>query len=74
MRVDFLLKVYFTRSRGRRAVRALVDAQIAACGAYLAQLEARDEPDEFAALVVESRTSAARSTLDWLRAYRQRLS
>ena len=74
VRVDFLLKVYFTRPRGRRALRTLLDAQIRACEVYLGQLDVRAEADEFAALVVESRASAARSTLDWLRAYRQRLS
>lgn len=76
IRLDFLLKVYFTRRRGRRALRALVDAQIAECESYLVQLEPRAAEvvaDEFASLVVGSRVSAARSTLDWLRAYQERL-
>lgn len=76
VRLDFLLKVYFTRKRGRRAARALVDAQVAACHEYLLQLEghaAELAPDEFAYLVIESRTSAARSTLEWLREFRRRL-
>jgi PadR family transcriptional regulator AphA len=76
VRLDFLLKVYFARQRGAREVRALVDAQIAMCHDYLSGLEeqaAALSPDDFAYLVVESRTSAARSTLDWLRDYRRRL-
>ena len=76
VRLDFLLKVYFARRRGDRAVRALVDAQIAACHDYLGGLEAQAatlSPDDFAYLVSESRTSAARSTLDWLRDYRRRI-
>ncbi|MEI6665123.1 MAG: PadR family transcriptional regulator [Chloroflexota bacterium] len=76
VRLDFLLKIYFTRKRGKRVVRSLVDAQVAACHEYLSQLEARAaeiELDDFAYLVVESRTSAARSTLEWLREYRRRL-
>ena len=76
VRLDFLLKVYFARQRGVRVVRALVDAQIAACHEYLARLEERAatlSPDELAYLVGESRTSAARGTLDWLRDYRRRL-
>ncbi len=76
VRLDFLLKVYFARRRGPRVVRALVDAQIRVCHDYLAQLEERAAVlslDDFAYLVVESRTSAARSTLDWLHAYRRRL-
>ncbi|MCC6236130.1 MAG: helix-turn-helix transcriptional regulator [Dehalococcoidia bacterium] len=76
VRLDFLLKIYFTRKHGRRAVRSLVDAQVSACHEYLSQLEARAaeiDPDDFVYLVIESRTSAARSTLDWLREYRRRL-
>ena len=76
VRLDFLLKVYFARQRGAREVRALVDAQVGACEDYLAGLGAQASslsPDDFAYLVVESRTSAARSTLDWLREYRRRL-
>ncbi len=76
VRLDFLLKVYFARRRGVRLVRALVDAQIRECHAYLVRLEERAaqlSPDDFGYLVIESRTSAARSTLDWLHAYRRRL-
>jgi DNA-binding PadR family transcriptional regulator len=76
VRLDFLLKVYFARRRGVREVRALVDAQIRACHDYLAALElqaAALSPDDFAYLVAESRTSAARGTLDWLHDYRRRL-
>ena len=76
VRLDFLLKVYFARRRGVRVVRALVDAQIRVCHDYLARLEERASalsPDDFAYLVVESRTTAARSTLEWLHAYRRRL-
>jgi DNA-binding PadR family transcriptional regulator len=76
VRLDFLLKVYFARQRSEAAVRTLVDAQIATCHRYLADLEARASelaPESFAYLVTESRTSAARSTLEWLREYRRRL-
>ena len=76
VRLDFLVKLYLLRRRGPAQSRALVDAQIAACHDYLANLEARAaefEPDDFAYLVIESRTSAARSTLNWLHDYRRRL-
>jgi PadR family transcriptional regulator, regulatory protein AphA len=76
VRLDFLLKVYFARRRGAPDVRALVDMQIRACQDYLAALDAQAaglSQDDFAYLVVESRTSAARSTLDWLRDYRGRI-
>ena len=76
VRLDFLLKVYFARRRGDRIVRTLVDAQIRACHDYLAALEehaSTRSPDDFAYLVAESRTSAARGTLDWLHGYRRRL-
>jgi hypothetical protein len=57
-------------------VRSLVDAQIATCHRYLADLEVRASelaPESFAYLVTQSRTTAARSTLEWLREYRRRL-
>lgn len=76
VRLDFLLKIYFARRRGEAAVRDLVDAQIAMCHRYLANLEtqaAASEPESFAYVVTESRASAARSTLAWLREYRRRL-
>ncbi len=76
VRLDFLLKVYFARQRSEAIVRALVDAQIATCHRYLADLEARAaefSPESFGYVVTESRTSAARSTLEWLREYRRRL-
>lgn len=76
VRLDFLLKVYFARQRNEATVRDLVDAQIATCHRYLADLEAQAAalgPESFAYLVTESRTSAAHSTLGWLREYRRRL-
>lgn len=76
VRLDFLLKVYFARQRSEAMVRALVDAQVATCHRYLADLEARAaefSPESFGYVVTESRTSAARSTLEWLREYRRRL-
>jgi PadR family transcriptional regulator AphA len=76
VRLDFLLKVYFARRRSDELVAALVDAQIQACHDYLAALEADSatrSPGDFAYLVAESRTSAARGTLDWLHTYRRRL-
>ena len=69
------LFIFGTLETGR-ALRTLVDAQVAACHDYLAGLErkaAECSPDDFAYLVIESRTSAARSTLEWLREYRRRL-
>ena len=76
VRLDFLLKVYFARRDGPERVQLLVDAQIVACHRYLSSLETRAavlSPESFAYLVNESRSSAARGTLEWLRAYRRRL-
>lgn len=76
VRLDFLLELYFARGRGDRALRTLVDAQVRTCEDYLAALERQAAiltPDDFAYLVAESRTSAARGTLNWLRAVRARL-
>ena len=76
VRLDLLLKLYFARERSPEHVRALVTAQMAACDTYLAELEARASSlpeDGFAHLVIRSRMSAVRSTLEWLREYRARL-
>jgi len=76
VRLDFLLKVYFNRARGKQRVRALVEAQIGACNRYLADLQAGAaalDRESFAYLVSESRASAARSTLAWLNEYRASL-
>jgi PadR family transcriptional regulator AphA len=76
VRLDFLLKLYFNLGISGARVRALVDAQIATCHQYLSDLEAHAaalDPDGFAYVVTQSRSSAARSTLDWLREYRRRL-
>lgn len=76
VRSTFLLKVYFLRRRGGPALLQLVRDQIAACGRYLERLEAwaaAVPPQSWLALVAESRTTAARSTLAWLRGYEARL-
>jgi DNA-binding PadR family transcriptional regulator len=76
VRSAFLLKVYFLRRRDACALRELVRDQIAACARYLDALEAWAAalPSEsWLALVAESRTTAARSTLAWLRTYEARL-
>ncbi|MSQ42306.1 MAG: hypothetical protein EXR65_04645, partial [Dehalococcoidia bacterium] len=76
VRLDFLLKAFFAQRRGLAPVRALVDAQIAACESYLASLAATTAelaPDGFAALVAGSHISAAHGTLAWLREYRRQL-
>lgn len=77
VRLDFLLKVYVARRRGPDVVRDLVDAQIEACRAYLANLEAEQtgtDPASFAHLVRTSRVSAARGTLAWLVEYREAIA
>lgn len=71
VRLDFLLKLYFLRERDPDGERALLDAQVAACERYLANLDERAPENDFQALVLGSRRSAAHATLDWLVAYRE---
>jgi PadR family transcriptional regulator AphA len=76
VRLDFLLKVYVAQRNADQDIAALVDAQIEACQTYLETLEQQVEglgEEDYAYLVIESRTSAAQSTLDWLHGYRRRL-
>jgi DNA-binding PadR family transcriptional regulator len=76
VRLDFLLKVYFTRKRRPASVRDLVDRQIAVCHRYLSDLEGRAAgaaPESFPYLVTQSKLSAARATLAWLQEYRRQL-
>ena len=76
VRFDFLLKLYFARERGKTATCSLVDAQIAVCHSYLSDLESRSaglSPDSFGYIVIQSKASAARSTLEWLQGYRRHL-
>jgi len=69
VRLDFLLKLYFTRQLGTAEAKSLVKAQIAACQSYLERQQAstRDlDPASFEALVLESKLTAAESMLEWL--------
>ena len=70
VRLDLLLKVYVIRLLDPRAERALIERQVTVCEQYLVDARARlDGADDFTALVLRSRTSAAEATLAWLRAW-----
>jgi len=69
IRLDFLLKLYFTQQLGAAEARTLVKAQIAACRSYLERQQASTkdlDPASFESLVLESKLTAAESMLDWL--------
>src|SRR5262245_43836618 len=69
VRLDFLLKLYFSRQLGKAEARALVKAQLAACRDYLERQRTRTrdlDPASFESLVLESKLTAAESILDWL--------
>lgn len=72
IRIDFLLKLFFSARLPQHDTDDLLRRQIAACRDYLAALEARQAatpPDTFARLVNDARLTAARGTIAWLEQY-----
>lgn len=77
VRNDFLLKLYFARSLKPDRGLALLDRQLAAVERYVERASAeRDacQPDTFERLVLDSKVTAAKSTLRWLDRYRSTLA
>ncbi len=67
VRLDFVLKLYFSRQIPEHDTAALVTAQLAACRDQLARLRAEAPPQtEFARLMCELRLTATRGTIAWL--------
>ena len=74
IRIDFLLKLFFSSRLPAHDTDDLLHRQVAACQDYLVQLEARQArtpPDTFAYLVNQARLTAARGTITWLSEYRR---
>lgn len=70
IRLDFLLKLYFARQLGPAEVKALIAAQLAVGRSYLARQRTTARalaPSSFEALVLESKLTAAESTVSWLK-------
>lgn len=70
-RVDFMIKLYFALREAPALARQILAAQLEAMHDYAAELEQEREElgpdtDDFVRIVMESRTSAARITLEWL--------
>ncbi len=77
VRADLLVKLYFCRAIGNAATAQLLDAQLSASRAYLQRAErlaAEATPESFERLVRESKVTAARATVAWLTAERERLA
>ena len=77
VRLDFLLKLYFLQDKASADMPELIEQQIDFCRRNLSEWEtltSAAEPGSFDHLALQSKLSAARGTLDWLLAYRQRLS
>ncbi len=69
VRLDFLIKLYFLFEQDPAQARDLIEAQIEVCNEYAAAIaEEQTEvlPDSFDAMVLESKSSAARITREWL--------
>ena len=69
VRLEFLLKLFFLEQLDVPAHRELLRTQVQVCEEYLAHVDARPQPNRFAALVIQSKRSAAEATLGWLKAY-----
>jgi DNA-binding PadR family transcriptional regulator len=71
VRLDFLVKLFFALKEDGALAAQLIDAQIAATREYAGEVgqeqrEMEDDPSGFDAIVLESKASAARITLEWL--------
>ncbi len=79
VRSDFLIKLFFALREDRALARDLLRAQIAAVRGYEEEVTSQqDVPastvEEFDAIVLESKASAARITLEWLEQCLDRLA
>jgi DNA-binding PadR family transcriptional regulator len=77
VRNDFLLKLYFARSVLPDRGLSLLERQIEAVQAYVERADADragTAPDSFERLVLDSKVTAANSTLRWLDRYRAALA
>jgi DNA-binding PadR family transcriptional regulator len=77
VRNDFLLKLYFARSLRPDRGLSLLERQIAAVRTYIERMDeerAGTVPDSFERLVLDSKVTAAKSTLRWLDRYRAALA
>jgi len=76
VRRDFLVKLYFALEESLPAALELLDAQTRAIAAYQDAIErelAAAQAGSFDAIVLESKQTAARITLEWLRDVRGEL-
>ncbi len=77
VRAELMVKLYFCRAIGSASTARLLDAQLTASREYLQRAErlaAEAAPESFERLVRESKTTAARATVAWLAAERERLA
>jgi len=69
VRLDFLIKLHFALEEDTVLARELLASQIEACQEYelqIAREQAEVEGSSFDLIVLESKASAARITLEWL--------
>ena len=71
VRLEFLVKLYFALKQDRALARRLIEVQIEATREYALEIEQEqrevdDDPAGFDAIVLQSKASAARITIDWL--------
>jgi len=74
VRLDFLLKLYFSRLLPDHDTTALLGAQVAASRVYVDELAvplSNAQPGSFRQLVLQSKINAAEATIAWLEKQRQ---
>lgn len=69
VRLEFLLKVFFLGAIDRMALRELLAQQIEVCEEYIEDCRSNIAGSPFRRLVALSKSSAAESTLAWLKSY-----
>ena len=70
VRHDFMVKLYFALQENAQTALDLVDEQIEACRAYQGEVESdlhEAEDGSFDEIALQSKATAARLTLEWLR-------
>jgi PadR family transcriptional regulator, regulatory protein AphA len=72
VRLDFMVKLYFALKEDKELAAQIIEAQLAATREYAEEIAAEqtaftDDPSSFDSIVLGSKASAARITIDWLK-------
>src|SRR4051794_16740768 len=79
VRLDFMIKLYFALKEDKSLAARLIEGQLSATSEYADEIAGEqalygDDPSSFDAIVLRSKASAARITMDWLKQARDGLA